>query len=114
MSIAVSLIAVGLLFTAVIVIAHRGRFSMAGLEAEKPYDIPARHLPADAPADLGPSPVLTALDRCDKRGCGRQAKVRAFYAVGFTDFCGLHWDQAADRVIGECVDVLDERGLVGA
>ena len=56
--------------------------------------------------------VLTAVDRCDKRGCGAAAYFRALLPTGPLDFCKHHADEVDDRLIDYVW--IDERKFINS
>lgn len=57
-----------------------------------------------------PAHQLTHRDRCDVRGCGAQAYIRATFAAGPLYFCGHHGRIKALDLITTCTEWLDESG----
>lgn len=55
------------------------------------------------------SDTLTAHDRCDHRGCGSQAYVKAELASGDLYFCSHHYNEVEDKLAPLVAAVIDER-----
>lgn len=58
----------------------------------------------DPEPSMPPTEVLTEADRCDS-GCGRHAKVRAYFSTGTVDLCLVHWGQMSEHVTQTALDV---------
>jgi len=59
-----------------------------------------------------PRRILTASDRCDKRGCGAAAYHRVMFSKGALDFCNHHYDLEPDSLLAKAVYEIDESWAV--
>ena len=57
--------------------------------------------------------VLNHLERCDKRACGAQARVRvSLPSLLFIQFCSHHADEQPDHLYTSAEYVIYERALI--
>lgn len=68
--------------------------------------------PATQPAIEPPRWKLTHHDRCDAKGCGAQAYIRATLATGELLFCGHHGQLYAPKLKPLAIVWLDERAQI--
>jgi hypothetical protein len=64
------------------------------------------HAPVDIVDTVAPRPSFTAQDRCDTRGCGAQAYVRAIYGESDLYFCIHHYREREEKLIGTADDII--------
>lgn len=55
------------------------------------------------------SDTLTHYDRCDHRGCGSQAYVKAELATGDLLFCSHHFNEVESKLEAVAAAIVDER-----